>query len=95
MADIYLDPKVIEDAEQSLTQAHHAMGDSVDQTNAGLSEASAHLDGQTNDAWDQFRVEANNNATAMNDDFNVGIQKLQEIRSLLIEADHRGASRFQ
>jgi uncharacterized protein YukE len=95
MADIYLDPKIIEDAEQSLAQAHHAMTDSIEQTNAGLSAAHARLDGQTNQAWGEFQVVANQQTGHLNEDFSAGVKALEQIRMLLVEADNRGSHRFQ
>jgi uncharacterized protein YukE len=95
MADIFLDPKTIEDAEQSLAQANNSMADSIEQTNTGLGAAQAHLDGQTNQAWGEFQDVANKQTVHLNEDFNAGIQALEQIRLLLVDADNHGSRLFQ
>ena len=94
MANVYLDPGVIDDAERRLSQAHQEMIDSIQQTSSGLLAAQDQLSGATNNAWGAFQAETNKQTGSLNEDFGQGIVALDQIRELLLNADSSGAQRF-
>jgi hypothetical protein len=94
MADLFLNPKDVEDAEGELSRAQNEMMNSIDQTNTVLANAGDHLSGQTAAAWAEFQLLTTMQHDQLVDDFNQGTVALGTMRQLLIDADNNGAKRF-
>jgi uncharacterized protein YukE len=94
MADVFLQPQDVENAEQQLSQAENEMMDSIDNTNRALQQAADALSGATTTAWLDFQNQVNQQHDHLVADFQQGITALGQMRDLLVEADNNGAKRF-